>query len=105
MNAGRAGLYERIWSVVERIPRGRVATYGQVARLARIGNSPRVVGYALHSLPEGLPVPWHRVINAQGRISLPKRSGAYARQRRLLEAEGIVLVNDRIDLATFGWKH
>ncbi len=104
MKAGNSGLYERIWRAVERIPDGRVATYGQIARLARIGKSPRVVGYALHSLPEGLPVPWHRVINARGMISRPRRSGAYSRQRKLLEAEGVRFVNDRVDMELYGWR-
>ncbi|MDQ3283053.1 MAG: MGMT family protein, partial [Acidobacteriota bacterium] len=61
--------YERIWSVVRRIPRGRVATYGQIAELADLEGPARQVGYALHNLPEPSDVPWHRVINARGEIS------------------------------------
>jgi methylated-DNA-protein-cysteine methyltransferase-like protein len=63
----------------------------------------RLAGYALHNLPPGTDVPWHRVINARGTISLPKSTGAYKRQREKLEAEGIVLLHGRVDLSRFGW--
>ena len=62
--------YARIYAVVRRIPRGRVATYGQVAALAGLPHAPRVAGYALHALPEGTPIPWHRVVAAGGRLTL-----------------------------------
>ena len=73
-----------------RIPRGRVATYGQVAAEAGIPNAPRVAGYALHALPQGSPVPWHRVVASGGRLSLGKLdpSGALT-QRMRLENEGV----------------
>ena len=100
--------YQRIYRVVRRIPRGRVATYGQVAELAGLAGHARQVGYALHALDdgasEGKAVPWHRVINARGRISL---SGNYAGeiQRQLLESEGVVLdARERVDLKRFRWK-
>lgn len=63
----------------------------------------RQVGFALHALPEGSGVPWHRVINAQGRISFPEDSPAYIRQRALLEAEGIEFVSGSVSLKNFGW--
>jgi len=100
----RSKSYERIWQVVERIPHGRVATYGQVARLAGLRNGARQVGYALHALPEGIPVPWHRVINAKGMISLPRRSGAYALQKRLLEDEDVEFLKERVELGKYGWR-
>lgn len=95
--------YERIWQFVKRIPHGKVATYGQIARLAGIEGQARFVGYALHGVPQRSGVPWHRVINSQGRISL---SGFSARrQRRLLESEKIVFSPaGKIDLKTFQWK-
>lgn len=96
--------YERIWSVVRRIPRGRVATYGQVAALAGFASQPRLAGYALHALPEGSTVPWHRVVNARGRISLPTTDGQYELQRAMLEAEGIRFAGERIDLARQGFR-
>ena len=98
------GKYERIWDVVRAIPRGRVATYGQVAAAAGFAKQPRFTGYALHGLPRGSRVPWHRVINAQGRLSFPPRSGPYREQKRRLEAEGVVFLGGRVDLARFGWQ-
>ena len=99
-----SGLYETIWKTVRRIPRGRVASYGQVARVAGLQSHARLVGYALHSLPPGVPVPWHRVINAQGKISLPERNRHRRLQQQLLESEGIVFRRGRVDMKKFGWK-
>lgn len=93
----------RVWQAVRKIPRGRVSTYGTVARLAGMPGRARQVGYALHHLPDGAEVPWHRVVNAQGKISLPAAGGRAIRQRRLLEAEGVRFVNGRIRLAGHGW--
>src|SRR5207253_2386340 len=80
--------HERIYAVVRKIPRGRVTTYGTVARLAGLGLHARLVGYALSALPSGTTVPWHRVINAQGRLSLERSSsGAGIAQRIRLVRE------------------
>lgn len=98
--------YERIYAVVRRIPRGRVTTYGAVARLAGLPRQARLVGYALHALRDGTGVPWHRVINAQGKLSLA-RAGASAglTQRLRLEREGVrVDAAGRVALARFGWR-
>lgn len=96
-------LHLRIHRLVSRIPRGRVATYGQVARLAGLPGQARLVGYALHALPAGTSVPWQRVVNAQGAISTPP--GHDALQRRLLEGEGIRFdARGRIPLASFQWR-
>ena len=83
-------VYERIYAVVRRIPRGRVCTYGRVAELAGNPGAARQVGYALHALPEHTTVPWHRVINAQGGCSTAGVTVPPDLQQRLLEAEGIV---------------
>jgi methylated-DNA-protein-cysteine methyltransferase related protein len=101
----RVGRWERVWAVVRRIPRGRVATYGQVAALAGLGGQARQVGYALHALPgEGL-APWHRVVNARGAISLPPGDGADVTQRLRLEREGVRFdARGRVDLERFGWR-
>ncbi len=96
--------YLNIWKTVEKIPRGKVATYGQIAKLGGFPGQARLVGYAMHNLPEGIPVPWHRVINAQGKISFPKESHNYKRQKRLLIADGISFRNEQIDLNEFGWR-
>ena len=98
--------YPRIYAAVRRIPRGRVATYGQIAKLARIPGQARLVGYAMFALPRTTTVPWHRVINAQGRISLRGDGGGAAlRQQILLEREGVMFdAADRISLVKFGLK-
>ena len=96
--------YRRIYSVVRRIPRGRVATYGQVARLAGLPGQPRLVGYALAALA-GERVPWQRVINARGEVSLRALRGAEAEQRLLLEREGVRFgPRGRVSLERFQWR-
>ena len=100
----REKTYARIWAAVSRVPRGKVATYGQIAAAAGLPKQPRLAGYALHGLPRGSRVPWHRVINAQGRISFPPRSAPWREQRRRLEAEGVVFLAGRVDLARYGWQ-
>lgn len=96
--------YHRIYEVILQIPRGKVATYGQIARLS--GNcTPRMVGYALAALPEGTDVPWQRVINRQGRISPRSHSGYTELQRELLESEGVRFnSDDQTDLSVYGWR-
>jgi methylated-DNA-protein-cysteine methyltransferase-like protein len=97
--------YQRIYAVVRRIPEGRVATYGQVASLAGLAGRARQVGYALHALPEGTAIPWHRVVNAGGGISLRSMPGSELVQRGLLEREGIRLdPRGRVPLARVGWR-
>ncbi len=95
--------FQRIWRVVGQIPKGRVATYGQVAKEAGFPGNARLVGYALHALHEGSDVPWQRVINSKGEISFPRQSRSFMRQRRLLRKEGVVFNRGKIDLGTFGW--
>jgi methylated-DNA-protein-cysteine methyltransferase-like protein len=103
--AATPGRWERVYAVVRRIPRGRVATYGQVAELAGLGGHARQVGYALHALPAGSLVPWHRVLNARGLISLRPGSGDEVTQRLLLEREGVKFDGaGRADLKLFGWR-
>ena len=97
------GSHRRIHDVVSRIPRGRVATYGQVALLAGLPRQARLVGYALHALPADTRIPWHRVVNAQGAIST--RAGHASIQRRLLEREGIAFdARGRMKLDSFRWE-
>jgi methylated-DNA-protein-cysteine methyltransferase-like protein len=100
-----ADSYQRIYKTVKRIPRGRVATYGQIATLAGLDGHARQVGYALHSLPDRSDIPWHRVINAKGEVS-PRNSGdSHELQRMLLEEEGVVFSLDgKVSLAQFRWK-
>lgn len=97
--------YERIYAVVRQIPVGRVATYGQVAALAGLPGHARQVGYALHALKEGSNVPWHRVINAKGEVSLRAEAGWDNFQRHLLEEEGVVFdERGRVDLERERWE-
>ena len=99
------GLHARIHAVVRRIPRGRVASYGQVARLAGLASHARLVGYAMAALPDGTSVPWQRVVNAQGRVSPRATPGYDSLQRALLEREGVRFdAQGRIDLARHGWQ-
>jgi methylated-DNA-protein-cysteine methyltransferase-like protein len=96
--------YLRIYEVVRQIPRGRVATYGQVAELAGLEGHARQVGYALHNLPPRLKLPWHRVVNARGEISPRSAGDSHELQRHLLEAEGIRFTDDQIDLKRYVWR-
>ena len=100
--------YRKIYAVIRRIPRGKVATYGQVAELAGLPRQPRLVGYALfsHRDEEDDSLPWHRVVNAKGEISYsPAREQADQLQRVLLEAEGVVFSErGRLDLKQYRWK-
>jgi methylated-DNA-protein-cysteine methyltransferase-like protein len=97
--------YQRIYNVVRRIPRGRVATYGQIASLAGLAGHARQVGYALHALPDGTLVPWHRVVNATGRISSRATPGGELVQQLLLEREGVRLdARGRVPLDRVRWQ-
>jgi len=97
--------YPRIYAVVSRIPRGRVATYGQIAELARLPRQARLVGYALHTLPADSGVPWHRVVNAAGKISIRSDGlGHDELQAQLLRREGVRLVDGAIPLARYRWQ-
>ena len=97
--------YARIYAVVSRIPRGRVATYGQVAALAGLPRQARLVGYAMHSLPAGSDVPWHRVVNAAGKISIRSDGlGHDDLQAQLLRREGVRFEKDAIPLSRYRWQ-
>ena len=99
------GVFARLLAVVRRIPRGRVASYGQVAVLAGLPRYARHVGYALHALPAGTPLPWHRVVNARGGISVRPWDGGAETQRMRLEAEGVQFdARGRVPLERYGWK-
>jgi methylated-DNA-protein-cysteine methyltransferase-like protein len=97
--------YAQIHELVSRIPRGRVATYGQIAKLAGISNGARAVGYALSALSDNSAVPWHRVVNAAGEISLRTTGDAMENiQRMRLEREGVAFdARGRIRLSEFQW--
>jgi methylated-DNA-protein-cysteine methyltransferase-like protein len=100
---GEPGFFEQVYALVEQIPPGRVATYGQVAALLGVPRGARAVGWALRALgaARGATVPWHRVVGAGGRISIRGGTGPVV-QRRRLRAEGVHFRNGRIDLAQYG---
>jgi len=101
----RQATYFRIWESVEKIPLGKVSTYGSIASLSGYPEQPRLVGYALHGLPMDSAVPWHRVINAMGKISFPNGSRAFREQKEKLEREGIEFDGGKIDLKKYGWLY
>jgi methylated-DNA-protein-cysteine methyltransferase-like protein len=100
MKQGNPEYRERVYKIVRRIPRGRVMTYGQIAELLGEGYTPRTVGFAMHSSPDGTP--WHRVLNAQGATSTGRIVLPHDKQQRLLEQEGVIFnQNNRCDLQTY----
>lgn len=96
--------YQKIYEVVRKIPRGSVATYGQVAALAGNPRWARVVGYALHVNPDPEKIPCYRVVNREGRLAEAFAFGGINRQKVLLEAEGIEVKDNQVDLSRFQWK-
>lgn len=93
--------WDPMYRLVKRIPRGRVTTYGALAKTLRLRGGARAVGYAMAACPSGRGIPWHRVIGAGGRLLIPEPYGA--KQRKLLETEGVALDGARIDMTIFGW--
>ena len=89
-----------VWQIVHRIPRGKVATFGQIARLAGMPSKARLVGKILSQLPPGSKLPWHRVINSAGKITCPNSELAITR----LAEEGVALVNGKVSLKHYQWQ-
>ena len=96
--------YQKIYDVVRQIPRGSVATYGQVAFLAGNARWARVVGYALHVNPDPEGIPCYRVVTKEGKVSQAFAFGGSNRQVELLEAEGIEFVDGHVDMEKFQWS-
>lgn len=99
-----ANWYKSVWKVVSEIPTGHVLTYGEVARLSGMPRAARRVSQALRRAPRGLELPWHRVVNAQGKISFPEDSNGWHKQKAMLEQEGVVFLNGKIDLEHYGYR-
>ena len=97
-------LARAVYRIVTVIPPGRVATYGQVAALLGAPRAARAVGHAMKRCPAGNGVPWHRVVNARGGISLRANVSGMLTQRILLEREGVRFVRERIDLSRYRWR-
>lgn len=96
--------YEKIYEVVKQIPKGTVATYGQIAELAGNRRWARVVGYALHVNPDPEGIPCYRVVNREGRLSDAFAFGGVNQQKVLLEADGIEVVDNHVDLNIYQWR-
>ncbi len=96
--------YARIWAMVRQIPRGRVASYGQVAAAAGFSRQPRLAAQALHHAPTELALPWHRVLRASGQLAFAAGSAGYRQQKARLEDEGVIFVGARVDLDACGWR-
>jgi methylated-DNA-protein-cysteine methyltransferase-like protein len=101
-------IYGQIWQTVQLIPIGKVACYGQIADLAGLPGKARLVGKSLSYIPKegwkNKPVPWQRVINSQGKISLPISSEAFMKQKQLLQEEQVVVIGAKIKLKDFQWQ-
>ncbi|UTW06834.1 MGMT family protein [Pseudomonas benzenivorans] len=95
---------EALYLALAQVPRGKVVSYGQLAALAGLGRAARWVGRTLSQLPEGTALPWHRVVAAGGRLSLPPGSPSGVEQRARLRAEGVLLDQDRVDIRRHGWR-
>lgn len=98
--ARRAALY----LTLNQVPEGKVVSYGQLAELAGLGRAARWVGRTLSQLPDGTSLPWHRVIGAGGKVSLPAGTVSGDEQRARLRAEGILVQNNRVDIRRHGWR-
>ncbi len=97
--------YNRVYDVVKEIPKGKVATYGQIAKILGAPKCSRAVGYALHQNPNNQIIPCHRVVNRFGKVSSGFAFGGPKKQQKLLELEGIIFDKEnKIDLNKYGWK-
>ena len=94
----------QVWKVVCDIPPGHVLTYGDVARLSGLPRAARRVSQAMSWAPRSMKVPWHRVINAQGKISIPEGSPWHQKQKELLQEEGVVFIKGKVDLKKYGYQ-
>jgi len=104
VNESSTGPFRRVWNVVEAIPAGTVASYGQVAELAGLNGGARRVGGALAKAPDRGSLPWHRILKADGKIALPVGSAGRQEQIRRLENEGVAIIDGRVDMQKFQWQ-
>lgn len=95
---------QKILQAVAAIPKGFVCTYGKVADLAGLPRHARLVGNVLKKLPKGSTIPWHRVLNSQGKLSFPEGSEPWLKQKERLENEEVAFINGKINLNTYLWK-
>jgi methylated-DNA-protein-cysteine methyltransferase related protein len=94
--------WDPVYRLVKQIPRGRVTTYGELAKSLRLRGGARAVGYAMAATPSGRGIPWHRVIGAGGKVTMPEPHASL--QRRLLASEGVPIEGTRIDMKLYAWS-
>lgn len=94
--------WEPVYRLIKRIPRGRVTTYGELARALRLRGGARAAGYAMAACPSGRGIPWHRVVAAGGRLIIREPYGSL--QRRMLETEGVTIQGNRVDMTRYAWR-
>ena len=97
--------YQRIYTAIAAIPAGRVASYGQIAARAGLPGRARLVGTALRETPDGMTLPWYRVLHSDGTIALPRGSRGFREQTRRLRAEGVEMRDGRVPMNAFGLDH
>lgn len=97
-------IHKSILQVVASIPQGKVASYGQVAKLAAYPSHARYVGTVLKNLPLDSKLPWHRVVNSKGEIAFTENSAAYKKQKALLEKDGVVIKSGKIAMRVYAWQ-
>ena len=93
-----------IYTIIASIPKGCVVSYGQVAALAGYPNNARLVGRLLKEMPKDSTIPWHRVVNSQGKIAFPVGSNKYQEQRQKLLSEGVLFINDKVNMRECRWQ-
>jgi methylated-DNA-protein-cysteine methyltransferase-like protein len=96
--------YQKIWRTVQMIPKGKVASYGQIADLAGLPGRARLVGKSLGYIPKDIQVPWYRVLRSSGQIAFPKGSEQAENQKGLLQQENVVVLNNKVKLKEFLWQ-
>ena len=94
--------WDPVYRLIKKIPRGKVTTYGELARALRLPGGARAVGFAMAACPNGRGIPWHRVVGAGGYLRIPEPHGSL--QRRLLEAEGVVIEDAKLDIGLYSWS-
>lgn len=95
---------QRIWDTILEVPKGRVASYGQIAAIAGMPRGARHVAYALRQAPSGLRLPWHRIITASGKIAFDKGSAPYLEQSRRLKRENVTVIAGKVDMRKYRWQ-